>query len=86
MGAGASKNTYTIVGTYGQLDNGAVGVVYQGAITTSAINIGLIYAASPVGIALAGRWLLRAVRPQQAKKKPEQQCCPAHSALRISGY
>jgi drug/metabolite transporter (DMT)-like permease len=33
--------------------------VYQGAITTSAINIGLIYAASPVGIALAGRWLLK---------------------------
>jgi hypothetical protein len=32
IGAGASKNTYTIVGTYGLLDNGAVGVVYQGAI------------------------------------------------------
>lgn len=33
--------------------------VYQGAQTTSAINIGLIYAVSPVGIALAGRWLLK---------------------------
>jgi len=32
IGAGASKDTYTIVGTYGQLDNGAIGVVYQGAI------------------------------------------------------
>ncbi|MEY2618536.1 MAG: hypothetical protein RL522_1538 [Pseudomonadota bacterium] len=33
--------------------------VYQGAQTTSAVNIGLIYAASPVAIALAGRWLLK---------------------------
>lgn len=32
IGAGASKDTYTIVGTYGQLDNGAIGVVYQGSI------------------------------------------------------
>ena len=32
IGAGTTKNTYTIVGTYGQPDNGAVGVVYQGAI------------------------------------------------------
>lgn len=32
IGAGSKKNTYTIVGTYGQLDDGAVGVVYQGAI------------------------------------------------------
>jgi len=32
IGAGTRKNTYTIVGTYGQLNNGAVGVVYQGAI------------------------------------------------------
>lgn len=32
IGAGTTKNTYTIVGTYGQLNNGAVGVVYQGAI------------------------------------------------------
>lgn len=32
IGAGTKKNTYTIVGTYGQLDDGAVGVVYQGAI------------------------------------------------------
>ena len=32
IGVGTSKNTYTIVGTNGQFDNGAVGVVYQGAI------------------------------------------------------
>jgi hypothetical protein len=32
IGAGIKKKTYTIVGTYGQLNNGAVGVVYQGAI------------------------------------------------------
>jgi hypothetical protein len=32
IGEGTRKNTYTIVGTYGQLNNGAVGVVYQGAI------------------------------------------------------
>lgn len=35
IGAGTKKNTYTIVGTYGQLDNGAVGVVYQGAINST---------------------------------------------------
>jgi hypothetical protein len=40
IGAGASKNTYTIVGTYGQLDNGAVGVVYQGAINGSNTSQG----------------------------------------------
>ncbi len=33
--------------------------VYQGAITTPAVNMGLIYAAAPVGIALGGRWLLK---------------------------
>jgi len=33
--------------------------VYQGAQSTVAVNIGLIYAASPVAIALAGRWLLK---------------------------
>ena len=32
--------------------------VYIGARSTSATNIGLIYAATPVGIALAGRWML----------------------------
>ena len=32
IGEGTKKNTYTIVGTYGQLDNGALGVIYQGAI------------------------------------------------------
>ena len=32
IGEGTRQNTYTIVGTYGQLNNGAVGVVYQGAI------------------------------------------------------
>lgn len=32
--------------------------VYIGARSTSATNIGLIYAATPVGIALAGRWVL----------------------------
>jgi drug/metabolite transporter (DMT)-like permease len=32
--------------------------VYLGAQSTSATNIGLIYAATPVGIAVAGRWLL----------------------------
>lgn len=35
IGAGTTKNTYTIVGTYGQLDNGALGVVYQGAINST---------------------------------------------------
>jgi drug/metabolite transporter (DMT)-like permease len=33
--------------------------VYLGAQSTSATNIGLIYAATPVGIAVAGRWWLR---------------------------
>ncbi len=32
--------------------------VYIGAQTTTATNIGLIYAVGPVGIALASRWLL----------------------------
>ncbi len=32
--------------------------VYLGAQTTSAVNIGLIYAAGPVGIAITSRWLL----------------------------
>jgi drug/metabolite transporter (DMT)-like permease len=32
--------------------------VYIGGQSTSATNIGLIYAAAPVGIAVAGRWLL----------------------------
>jgi drug/metabolite transporter (DMT)-like permease len=42
--------------------------VYQGAHTTSATNVSLIYAAAPVGIAVVGRWLLdeRASRAQQA--------------------
>jgi drug/metabolite transporter (DMT)-like permease len=42
--------------------------VYQGAHTTSATNIGLIYAATPVAIALAGTKLLheRVSRWQQA--------------------
>jgi len=33
--------------------------VYQGALTTPAVNIGLIYATSPVLIALGSRWLLK---------------------------
>ena len=33
--------------------------VYIGAQTTTATNIGLIYAAAPVGIALASRWVLK---------------------------
>jgi drug/metabolite transporter (DMT)-like permease len=42
--------------------------VYIGAHTTSATNVGLIYAATPVGIAVVGRWLLheRTSRRQQA--------------------
>ncbi len=41
--------------------------VYIGAHTTSATNIGLIYAATPVAIALAGAWLLheRVTRQQR---------------------
>ncbi len=40
--------------------------VYRGGESTSATNISLIYAASPVGIALAGRWLLHeAATPAQ---------------------
>lgn len=41
--------------------------VYIGAQTTAAANIGLIYAAAPVGIAIASRWLLheRTSRMQQ---------------------
>ena len=35
IGEGSKKNTYTIVGTYGALDNGALGVVYQGAINNT---------------------------------------------------
>lgn len=42
--------------------------VYIGAHTTSATNVGLIYAATPVGIAVVGRWLLKEAtsRTQQA--------------------
>jgi drug/metabolite transporter (DMT)-like permease len=40
--------------------------VYIGAASTSATNIGLIYAATPVAIALAGAWLLHErVTPRQ---------------------
>lgn len=41
--------------------------VYEGAQTTSATNIGLIYATAPVGIAVVSRWWLRepTSRPQQ---------------------
>jgi drug/metabolite transporter (DMT)-like permease len=40
--------------------------VYIGAQTTSATNIGLVFAATPVAIALAGAWLLHEkVRPTQ---------------------
>lgn len=35
IGKGTKKNTYTIVGTYGPLTNGAVGTVYQGAINST---------------------------------------------------
>jgi len=35
IGEGTRKNTYTIVGTYGQLNNGALGVVYQGVINST---------------------------------------------------
>ena len=38
--------------------------VYVGGESTSATNIGLIYAATPVGIALVGRWLLHETASQ----------------------
>ena len=53
----AEAGRMLVLGALGMWVCGAF--VYQGAISTSAINIGLIYAASPVGIALAGRWLLK---------------------------
>lgn len=52
----ADSGRYLVLGTLGMLICGAW--VYQGAKTTSAINIALIYAASPVLIALgAVVWL-----------------------------
>ncbi len=53
----AEASRMIALGTLGMWVCGAF--VYQGAQTTSAVNIGLIYAASPVAIALAGRWLLK---------------------------
>lgn len=53
----AEAGRMIVLGALGMWVCGAF--VYQGAQTTSAVNIGLIYAASPVGIALAGRWLLK---------------------------
>ena len=56
---------YGVLGTLGMLICGAW--VYRGAQTTSAINIALIYAASPVLIALgAALWLGESFRWQQA--------------------
>lgn len=53
----AEAGRMIVLGALGMWICGAF--VYQGAQTTVAVNIGLIYAASPVGIALAGRWLLK---------------------------
>ncbi len=53
----AEAGRMIVLGALGMWVCGAF--VYQGAVTTSAINIGLIYAASPVAIALASRWLLK---------------------------
>jgi drug/metabolite transporter (DMT)-like permease len=47
---------YSILGTLGMLICGAW--VYQGARSTQAMNIALIYAASPVLISLGSVWLL----------------------------
>lgn len=47
---------YAILGTLGMFVCGAW--VYQGARTTSALNISLIYAASPVLISLGAAWWL----------------------------
>jgi hypothetical protein len=49
IGAGTSKNTFTIVGTYGQLDNGAVGVVYQGSISKESDPMGMASTSFPSG-------------------------------------
>ena len=55
---------YLILGTLGMLICGAW--VYQGARSTAAMNIALIYAASPVMIAAgAGLWLGEAFRKRQ---------------------
>lgn len=48
---------YLILGTLGMLICGAW--VYQGARSTQAMNIALIYAASPVLISLGSVWLLK---------------------------
>lgn len=56
---------YLVLGVLGMLICGAW--VYQGARSTSAMNIALIYAASPVMIALgAGLWLGEAFGKRQA--------------------
>ncbi|MEO6016345.1 MAG: DMT family transporter [Polaromonas sp.] len=56
---------YLVLGTLGMLICGAW--VYQGARTTGAMNISLIYAASPVLIGLgAVRWLGESFGPRQA--------------------
>lgn len=47
---------YLVLGTFGMLICGAW--VYQGARSTQAMNIALIYAASPVLISLGAVWLL----------------------------
>lgn len=48
--------TFLLLGALGMWICGAF--VYIGAETTTATNIGLIYAATPVGVAAAGRWFL----------------------------
>jgi drug/metabolite transporter (DMT)-like permease len=48
---------YLIVGAFGMLMCGAW--VYQGARSTQAMNIALIFAASPVLISLGSVWLLK---------------------------
>lgn len=53
----AEAGRMIVLGSLGMWVCGAF--VYQGAVTTSAINIGLIYSASPVAIALGSRWLLK---------------------------
>lgn len=53
----AESGRMIVLGALGMWVCGAF--VYQGAQTTPAVNISLIYAASPVGIALGGRWLLK---------------------------
>ena len=60
-----TSGQYLVLGSLGMLICGAW--VYQGARTTGAMNISLIYAASPVLIGLgAVRWLGESFGPRQA--------------------